>query len=51
MMPMPRNGFFEARDAAELLVWLSSEANAHLCGQIIYIDGGSDAIMRGDTVW
>ncbi|MET0830564.1 MAG: SDR family oxidoreductase [Microbacterium sp.] len=51
MVPMPLNGFFDARDAAELLVWLSSEANAHLCGQIIYIDGGSDAIMRGDTVW
>lgn len=51
MVPMPLNGFFEARDAAELLVWLSSEANGHLCGQIIYIDGGSDAVMRGDSVW
>lgn len=51
MVPMPLNGFFEARDAAELLAWLTSEANGHLCGQIIYIDGGSDAVMRGDSVW
>lgn len=51
MVPMPLNGFFEPRDAAELLVWLTSEANAHLCGQIIYIDGGSDAVIRGDSAW
>lgn len=51
MVPMPLNGFFDAKDAAELLVWLTSEANAHLCGQIVYIDGGSDAVMRGDSVW
>lgn len=51
MVPMPLNGFFEAKDAAELLVWLASETNAHLCGQVIYIDGGSDAVMRGDSVW
>ena len=51
MVPMPLNGFFDPRDAAELLVWLSSEANGHLCGQIVYIDGGSDAVMRGDSVW
>ncbi|TDN91613.1 SDR family oxidoreductase [Microbacterium sp. BK668] len=51
MVPMPLNGFFEPRDAAELLVWLASVENAHLCGQIIYIDGGSDAVIRGDSVW
>lgn len=51
MVPMPLNGFFAARDAAELLAWLTSEANAHLCGQVIYIDGGSDAVMRSDSVW
>jgi NAD(P)-dependent dehydrogenase (short-subunit alcohol dehydrogenase family) len=51
IVPMPLNGFFEPRDAAELLVWLSSVENAHLCGQVVYIDGGSDAVMRGDSVW
>lgn len=50
-VPMPLNGFFAPKDAAELLVWLAGAANAHLCGQVIYIDGGSDAVIRGDAVW
>jgi NAD(P)-dependent dehydrogenase (short-subunit alcohol dehydrogenase family) len=51
MVPMPLNGIFEARDAAYLLAWLTSEENAHLCGQIVFIDGGSDAVMRGDSTF
>lgn len=50
-IPMPLNGFFEPRRVATLLAWLTSEDNAHLCGQIIYIDGGSDAVLRGDSIW
>lgn len=51
MVPMPLNGIAEAPVAARLLAWLGSEENSHLCGQIVYVDGGSDAVMRGDTVW
>jgi len=51
MVPMPLNGFFEPRSAAYLLAWLSSEENAHLCGQVIFIDGGSDVVIRGDATW
>jgi NAD(P)-dependent dehydrogenase (short-subunit alcohol dehydrogenase family) len=51
MVPMPLNGFFEPRDAAYLLAWLSSEENAHLCGQVVFIDGGSDVVMRGESTW
>jgi NAD(P)-dependent dehydrogenase (short-subunit alcohol dehydrogenase family) len=50
-MPMPLNGIAEARVVAELLAWLGSEANSHLCGQVLYVDGGSDAVLRGDAVW
>jgi NAD(P)-dependent dehydrogenase (short-subunit alcohol dehydrogenase family) len=50
-VPMPLNGFFEPQAVAELLAWLSGEQNAHLCGQVIYIDGGSDAVIRGDSVF
>ncbi len=32
-------------------MWLASEANAHVTGQTIYIDGGSEAVLRGDNVW
>ncbi|GAA1058993.1 SDR family oxidoreductase [Agromyces bracchium] len=51
MVPMPLNGIFQPRDAAYLLAWLTSEENAHLCGQVVFIDGGSDAVMRGDSTW
>lgn len=51
MVPMPLNGIFEPRDVAYLLGWLASKENAHLCGQVIFIDGGSDAVIRGDSTW
>jgi NAD(P)-dependent dehydrogenase (short-subunit alcohol dehydrogenase family) len=51
MVPMPLNGIFEPRDVAYLLAWLTSEENAHLCGQVVFIDGGSDAAIRGESTW
>jgi NAD(P)-dependent dehydrogenase (short-subunit alcohol dehydrogenase family) len=51
MVPMPLNGIFEPRSVAYLLAWLASEENAHLCGQVVFIDGGSDAVIRGDSTW
>jgi len=51
MVPMPLNGIFEPGDVAYLLAWLTSEENAHLCGQVVFIDGGSDAVIRGDSTW
>lgn len=51
MVPMPLNGIFEPRSVAYLLAWLTSEENAHLCGQVVFIDGGSDVVMRGDSTW
>ena len=51
MVPMPLNGIFEPRDAAYLLAWLTSEENAHLCGQVVPIDGGSDAVIRSNSRW
>lgn len=50
-VPMPLNGFADARVPARLLAWLASVENSHLCGQVIFVDGGSDASIRGDSVW
>lgn len=50
-VPMPLNGWMPAESAAELLSWLTSPANTHLCGQVIFIDGGVDAVFRKDTTW
>lgn len=51
LVPMPLNGIAEPIVVARLLAWLTSEENTHLCGQIVYVDGGSDVVLRGDSVW
>ncbi|MEO6826145.1 MAG: SDR family oxidoreductase [Microbacteriaceae bacterium] len=50
-VPMPLNGIFGPRSVAYLLAWLASEENAHLCGQVVFIDGGSDVVIREDSTW
>ena len=51
VVPMPLHGYLEPETVAELIIWLSSESNSHVTGQTIYIDGGSDAVLRGDDIW
>lgn len=51
LVPMPLNGIAQPEVVARLLAWLGSEENTHLCGQIVYVDGGSDVVLRGDSVW
>ena len=51
MVPMPLNGIAEPVVVARLLAWLTSEENTHLCGQVVFVDGGSDVAIRGDSTW
>ena len=51
VVPMPLSGYLEPENVADLIIWLTSEANTHVTGQTIYIDGGSDAVIRGDDIW
>ncbi|WP_213815058.1 SDR family oxidoreductase [Glaciihabitans sp. dw_435] len=50
-VPMPLGGFADAIVPARLLAWLAGEENSHLCGQVVFVDGGSDAVIRGDSTW
>jgi len=50
-VPMPLNGIAEPIVVARLLAWLNSVENTHLCGQVVFVDGGSDAVIRGDSTW
>jgi len=50
-VPMPLHGYLQPEDVAALISWLASEANSHTTGQTIYIDGGADAVLRGDDIW
>jgi NAD(P)-dependent dehydrogenase (short-subunit alcohol dehydrogenase family) len=49
--PKPLGGPFEPLAAAQLLAWLASEENGHMTGQTIFIDGGADVVLRGDSTW
>lgn len=51
VVPMPLHGYLEPDSVADLIIWLASESNSHVTGQTIYIDGGSDAVIRGDDIW
>jgi NAD(P)-dependent dehydrogenase (short-subunit alcohol dehydrogenase family) len=51
VVPMPLHGYLEPESVADLIIWLASESNSHVTGQTIYIDGGSDAVLRGDEIW
>lgn len=45
-VPMPLNGWMDPEVVAKLLAWLISVDNSHVTGQVIYIDGGADAVLR-----
>jgi NAD(P)-dependent dehydrogenase (short-subunit alcohol dehydrogenase family) len=51
MVPMPLNGVADPIVTAYLLAWLGGVENTHLCGQIVFVDGGSDVVIRGDSTW
>ena len=51
MVPMPLNGVGTPETVAHLIGYLTSAENTHLCGQVVFIDGGSDVVIRGDSTW
>ena len=50
-MPLATGRVASPEDIAETLCFLASPANAAIVGQVLYVDGGSEAAVRGDTVW
>lgn len=49
--PMPFGGHAEADDIAAVIEFLVGPDNTRMCGQVLFVDGGSDAILRGATTW
>jgi NAD(P)-dependent dehydrogenase (short-subunit alcohol dehydrogenase family) len=50
-VPMPLNGYAGPEVIAEALAWLISPANTHMTGQVLYVDGGAEASLRGPAVF
>ncbi|GAA0471550.1 SDR family oxidoreductase [Streptomyces olivaceiscleroticus] len=45
-VPMPLNGHARAEQIAPLLTWLTSPENTHVTGQLLFVDGGAEALLR-----
>ncbi|MFG2288346.1 SDR family oxidoreductase [Streptomyces sp. NPDC048595] len=50
-VPMPLHGHARPAQIAPLLTWLTSPENELVTGQVVFIDGGADAVLRGDGTW
>lgn len=50
-LKMPLNGWADPEEVAELMSFLNSPGNKHITGQRVFIDGGTDVFMRGDSTW
>jgi NAD(P)-dependent dehydrogenase (short-subunit alcohol dehydrogenase family) len=52
LVPMPLGGApGRAEDVASLLCRLTSPENALVTGQVVFPDGGSNAVLRADDPW
>jgi NAD(P)-dependent dehydrogenase (short-subunit alcohol dehydrogenase family) len=49
--PMPLRGHADPGHIGSLLVWLTGTGNGFVTGQMIFADGGHDAVVRGDNTW
>jgi len=51
-VPMPLgDGLLAPGAVAEVIAFLGSPAAGRICGQVLFVDGGADATLRGDDVW
>ncbi|MEU4067031.1 SDR family oxidoreductase [Streptomyces wedmorensis] len=50
-VPMPLHGHARPEQIAPLIAWLTSRENTLVTGQVVFADGGADAVLRGDTTW
>ncbi|WP_426404842.1 SDR family oxidoreductase [Streptomyces sp. R-07] len=50
-VPMPLHGHARPEQVAPLIAWLTSPENTLVTGQVVFADGGADAVLRGDSVW
>ncbi len=50
-VPMPLHGPGRPEHVASLLAWLVGRDNVLVTGQVVFVDGGADAVMRGMSTW
>ena len=48
---MPLGGVANAREVATAISWFLEPANTKVAGQVLFVDGGGELLMRGDDIW
>jgi NAD(P)-dependent dehydrogenase (short-subunit alcohol dehydrogenase family) len=50
---VPMRGAYPARpeEMAAILAWCVSAENSLMTGQILFVDGGAEALLRGESSW
>ena len=43
-VPMPLNGYAPPEAIGNALLWLIAPENSHMAGQVVYVDGGAEAV-------
>ena len=51
VVPMPLHGPGDPDHVAALLAWLAGLENVLVTGQVVFVDGGADAVFRGEAGW
>lgn len=49
--PMPLGGMATAREIAAVIGFLADPSNSKISGQLIFIDGGGEALMGPEDIW
>jgi NAD(P)-dependent dehydrogenase (short-subunit alcohol dehydrogenase family) len=50
-VPMPLSGHARPEQIVSTLRFLTSAENTLVTGQVLFVDGGADALIRGDDIW
>jgi len=50
-VPMPYGGHAEPAHVAEVIAFLASAEVQRVCGQVLFVDGGADALTLGEDIW
>jgi len=50
-VPMPLGGYARPEEIAAVLDWLTSPDNTKVTGQVLFVDGGADVVLREDDIW
>jgi NAD(P)-dependent dehydrogenase (short-subunit alcohol dehydrogenase family) len=50
-IPMPLGGHGRPEQVAALLGWLAGPENTLVTGQVVFVDGGADAVLRPGDIW